>query len=410
MSAQLMGLVRELKALNARKKAGEELSASDETRRKELKVFLKAQLEGTGSGGNEPASSSVSGPPPVAAPAATPAPPVRAPAQPPPRPVPAAVRAAVPAAVPAAAPVAAAPKPASSYVPKKDIFAIGGAAAFIEAAVNSDAVKKTDGWSNRKSVASAADIADVEAAADSAVRATRKRARVTSPEDVELQIQEMGGGYTPPDNDYVMEQYYGDYFSEGLSLASMTESADLKPIDPREVQFRQAIDVAVGSGSGSVTVTVPPGLAFLDDFPALYSRRVLAPPVDEANAAAADDPTLLIGRRKVTIHLLNGEKKQGSVRALRRGELGLKLESGGGVVEEIGIMQVKAIFVHLQPNAQHIAGNGRTLTVLFRDQRAVQGESTDYEPGAQVFTLVPPAGRGQFEKIVINAVAVSSVT
>ena len=402
MSAQLMGLVRELKALNARKKAGEELSASDETRRKELKVFLKAQLEGTGSGGNEPAPSSVSGPPPVAAPAAAPTPPVRAPAAPPPRPA--------PAAVPAAVPAAAAPKPASSYVPKKDVFAIGGAAAFIEAAVNSDAVKKTDGWSNRRSVASAADIADSESAADSAVRANRKRARVTSPEDVELQIQEVGGGYTPPDNDFVMEQYYGDYFSEGLSLANMTESADLKPIDPREMQFRQAIDVAVGSGSGSVNVTVPPGLAFLDDFSALYSRRVLAPPVDEASAAAADDPTLLIGRRKVTIHLLNGEKKQGSVRALRRGELGLKLESGGGVVEEIGLMQVKAIFVHLQPNAQPIAGNGRTLTVLFRDQRAVQGESTDYEPGAQVFTLVPSAGRGQFEKIVINAVAVSSVT
>ena len=116
-----------------------------------------------------------------------------------------------------------------------------------------------------------------------------------------------------------------------------------------------------------------------------------------------------LGRRKVTIHLLNGEKKQGSVRALRRGELGLKLESGGAV-EEIGLMQVKAIFVHLQPNVQQTSGNGRMLTVLFRDQRAVQGESTDYEPGAQVFTLVPPAGRGQFEKIVINAVAVSSVT
>lgn len=50
------------------------------------------------------------------------------------------------------------------------------------------------------------------------------------------------------------------------------------------------------------------------------------------------------------------------------------------------------------------------ITVLFRDQRAVQGESSDYEPSAPVFSLVPPAGRGQFEKIIINAAAVSSVT
>lgn len=429
MSAQLMGLVRELKALNARKKAGEELSAPEETRRKELKTFLKAQLEGAG-GGDEsmsdarPATSTPSAAPvaaPAAAPPPRPAPPVAA--APPPRPAPQPVPqpqaqpqarpspAAVPAAVPAAAAAAVAPppRPASTYVPKKDAYAIGGAAAFIDAAVNSDAVKKTDGWSHRKALASDVEIADAEAAADAAIRATKKRAHVTSPEEVEAQLQEISGGYTPPDNDFVLEQYYGDYFSEGLAHASVAESADLRPIDPREMQFRQALDVAIGSGAGATSVTVPPGLSFLDDFPALYTRRVLAPPADESSAAAADDPTLLIGKRKVTVHLLNGEKKQGSVRALRRGELGMKIENGGQV-EEIGLMQVKAVFVHLQPNAQQVATGGRMLTVLFRDQRAVQGESTDYEPSAQVFSLVPPAGRGQFEKIIINAAAVSSVT
>jgi hypothetical protein len=424
MSAQLMGLVRELKALNARKKAGEELSAPEETRRKELKTFLKAQLEGAG-GGDEsmsearPATSMPSGAP-VASPAPAPAPPPRpAPvaAAPPPRPAPLPVPqvrsapAAVPAAVPSAAasPVAPPPRPASTFVPKKDAYAIGGAAAFIDAAINSDAVKKTDGWSHRKALASDVEIADAEAAADAAIRATKKRAHVTSPEEVEAQLQEISGGYTPPDNDFVLEQYYGDYFSEGLALASVAESAELKPIDPREMQFRQALDVAIGSGAGATNVTVPPGMSFLDDFAALYTRRVLAPPADEASAAAADDPTLLIGKRKVTVHLLNGEKKQGSVRALRRGELGMKIENGGQV-EEIGLMQVKAVFVHLQPNAQQVSTGGRMLTVLFRDQRAVQGESTDYEPSAQVFSLVPPAGRGQFEKIIINAAAVSSVT
>ncbi len=392
-----MGLVRELKALNARKKAGEELSPPEEARRKELKTFLKAQLEGGGAAPAEEAS--VSQPrPPVAAPPSPPPPPSRP--APPPEP------AAAPRPVTAvAAPVK--PKPASQYVPKKDAFAIAGADDILNAAANSEAVKKTDGWANRKAVASDSEIADAEAAADAAIRATKKRERAVSPEDVENQLKEIGGAYTPPAEDFVMEQYYSEYYGEGLQLADMSEAQNLKPIDPRELQFRAALDVAVGPGSGATTVTVPPGLAFLDDFPQLYAARVLQPPSD--GSSAAEDPSLLIGRRKVTIHMLNGAKKQGAVRALRRGELGLRLEVAGGV-EEVALQQVKAVFVHLQPNAQPSADAGRTITVLFRDQRTVQGASNDFEPGAPVFSLVPPAGRGQFEKIIINASAVASVT
>ncbi len=400
MSAQLMGLVRELKALNARKKAGEELSAPEEARRKELKTFLKAQLEGGGGGGSAddapPGSNTVLAA--VARPAPAPAP---APVAQAPRPV-TAVQAPV-APAPVAPPKL---KPASQYVPKKDAYAIAGAADILNAAANSEAVKKTDPWANKKAMASETEIADAEAAADAAIRATKKRERAVSPEDVENQLKEIGGAYTPPAEDFVMEQYYSDYYGEGLQPVDMREAANLKPIDPRELQFRAALDVAVGPGSGATTVTVPPGLAFLDDFPQLYTSRILQGVSD--GAGAVEDPSLLIGRRKVTIHMLNGEKKQGAVRALRRGELGLRLEGPSGV-EEVALQQVKAVFVHLQPNAQPSAGNGRTITVLFRDQRTVQGESNDFEPGAPVFSLVPPAGRGQFEKIVINAAAVASV-
>ena len=164
----------------------------------------------------------------------------------------------------------------------------------------------------------------------------------------------------------------------------------------------------MGPGAGATSVAVPPGLAFLDDFASLYARRILAPPAD-ASSVTADDPSMLIGRRKVTIHLANGEKKQGLVRGLRRGDAAMKIEVGG-VTEEIPLTQVKAVFVHLQTNAAPPTINGRSITVLFRDQRTVQGDSNDYDPNAPVFSLVPPAGRGQFEKIVINMQAVASVT
>jgi hypothetical protein len=397
MTPQMMAKVRELKALNARKKAGEALTPEEENRRKELKTVLRAELENP-AGGEEAASTA---PTPVAPPA--PRPPPQAPAAPPPRPV-----AARPVPMPDDAPPVP-PAGARPFVPKKDAFAIAGASSFIDAAMSSEAVAKTDGWANRKATASAADLADAEARADAAIRANKKRGRAVTPEEVEGQLQETEGAYTPPEADHlVLEQYYGDYFGEGLQLAPALESAELKPIDPREIELRRALDVTATPGAGSTSATVPPGLAFLDDFSALYAKKVLPPPLADVEDELPD-PTLLVGRRKVTVHMLNGERKQGSIRALRRGELGFKLETPAAT-EEIAIGQIKALFVHLQPNATPKGGAGRPVTVMFRDQRSVQGDTDDYAPGAAVFTLVPPAGRGQFEKIVINAGAVASVS
>jgi len=444
MSAQLMGLVRELKTLNARKKAGETLSPDEEARRKELKTFLKAQLEGAGGDDDaaaaparpSPAAAPVAPQPPVSAPPVT-APPVTArPATAPPvtappvtappvtappvaaAPVTAPPVAAAPVTAPpvAAAPAPAAPPPAApapeppKFVQKKDAYAIGGSAsALIDAAMNSDAVAKVDPWANRKAQASAAEVEEAEARADAAVKANKKRERVTEPDRVEQQLREIGAGYTPPEPDQlVYEQYYGDYFGEGLSIAHATETADLKPIDPREIELRRALDATSSPAAGATSVTLPPGLAFLDDFSMLYTKRVLPQPQNDV-VDEPDDPGLLVGRRKVTVHMLNGEKKQGTIRALRRGELGFKLEVPGAQ-EEIAIAQIKAVFVHMQPNATPKGRAGRSVTVLFRDQRSVQGDTDDYAPGQPVFTLVPPAGRGQFEKIVVNAGAVAQVS
>ena len=91
-------------------------------------------------------------------------------------------------------------------------------------------------------------------------------------------------------------------------------------------------------------------------------------------------------------------------------ELGFKLEPlGSGSTEELSISQCKAVFIHLQANQSPKDVQGRSLTVTFGDSRSVQGVSDDYQPGAPVFTLVPPTGRGQFERIIVNGAAVRSV-
>ncbi|OGQ18071.1 MAG: hypothetical protein A2138_02995 [Deltaproteobacteria bacterium RBG_16_71_12] len=296
------------------------------------------------------------------------------------------------------------------YVPRKDAFAIdfGKANELIGSAMKSDAVAKVDPLALRQAHASQAEIEDTEALADAAIRANKKRPRAADADEAVVQLQATEASYTPPESNLALEQYYGSYADEGFSVVDATAAGELRPIDPREMEL-QKLELG-GSGAGSVTVTVPPGLAFLDDFAALYAKRILPPPDDEVVVDSTDPDLLIPGKRKVTVHLLNGEKRQGAIRALRRGELGFKLEPlGSGQTEELSIAQCKAVFIHLQANQQPKDVQGRSLTVTFRDARSVQGVSDDYQPGAPVFTLVPPAGRGQFERIIVNSAAVKSV-
>ncbi|HEY4219709.1 MAG TPA: hypothetical protein VGO62_00170 [Myxococcota bacterium] len=446
-----MDLVRELKQLNARKKAGEALNATDESRRKELKAYLRTTLEAQGGASVEDSAikeqpqRSSSGPKemplprpvgsaPKPVPAAMPAPAVVTPTPPPmarsadvvtkaaPRPV---STPSVPSAMPTQGggrpamiesldedlppptpPPQAAPKP---FVPKKNAFAID-ASSLIDAASKSEAVNKVDPFANRKAHASAAEVEDAEARAEAAVRANKKKDRAKNADEAEEQLHATEAAYTPPEDSFVLEQYYGDFFGDGFVTVNANEAGDLKPVDPREIELAK-LDVTIGSMAGSTSAAVPAGLAFLDDFPALYAKRVL-PAADDEVVVDSTDPNLLIpGKRRVTVHLLNGEKKQGAIRSLRRGELGFKLEPlGSGQTEELSISQVKAVFIHVQANASLKEAAGRNLTATFRDGRSVQGSSDDYQPGAPVFTLVPPQGRGGFERIIVNGAAVTSVS
>lgn len=441
-----MDLVRELKGLNARRKAGETLSPAEDARRKELKTYLRNALEAQGgasvedsaikdapsraSSAPKSAPQSEAMPSVAAAPATktTPRPVSAAPMAldedvPPPVPAPVPARSSAPppmsrVASPVGSPLdgpldedVPPPQPPSTpkpFVPKKDFFAINAGGLLDEAAA-SDAVAKVDPLALRKAHASRAEVEDAEARADAALRANKKKDRARSPDEAAEQLRQTEVAYTPPEESFVLEQYYGDFTTEGYERVDVREAGELRPIDPREIELAK-LDVAGGPGGGATSVTVPPGLAFLDDFPALYARRIVPSPDDEV-VIDSNDPSLLIpGKRKVTVHLLNGEKKQGAIRSLRRGELGFKLEPlGSGHPEELSITQVKAVFIHLQPNTSPRDVGGRSLTAVFRDGRSVQGQSDDYQPGAPVFTLVPPAGRGQFERIIVNAAAVQNV-
>jgi hypothetical protein len=433
MAANLMDLVRELKSLNARKKGGETLSAADEARRKELKAFLRTTLEAQGGASGEesavkeqPTRNENSRPAAPRPERAAPAPVAQAPAPvaaAAPRPV--TVSAPQPTQMPGSAHMpgtqmpgsAPAPVPAAApapYVPKKNAYAIdaGLADALIGNAMKSEAVNKVDPFANRKAHASQAELDESAEKADAAIRANKKKPRAEDPDAVIAQLKETEAAYTPSENALTFEQYYGDYQMDGYQIIEAHQAPDLKPIDPRQIELQKAgLDSTGMPGAGAATLTVPSGLAFIDDFPALYTKRILPPPSEEV-VADSNDPSLIVpGKRKVTVHLLNGEKRQGTLRLMRRGDLGFKLEPlGSGLPEEVSISQCKAVFIHLNTNAQPPAVAGRNLTVTFRDGRAAQGVSDDYQPGTPVFSIVPPAGRGQFERVIVNGAFVQSVS
>lgn len=303
---------------------------------------------------------------------------------------------------------AAAPKVADKY---KDRFAIADAGDILSAASSSDAVKALD---TRQAHASKSDLDEAEAKADRASKANRTREKATNDDEVAAQFQEIGAEnqYTSRDLDYQVDDYFSGHNDEGFEFVEQVVESllELAPIDPRELEMHKAGIVTDPSAPGAMNVTLPPGLAFLDDFPALYRNDILTSPDDEAEPDS-DDPNLLIpGKRKVTVHLIAGGVKRGVVREMRRDALGFKLEPiGSGRVEEFSMQQIKAMFIHKQPKGTPPVASGRTLTVTFRDRKSIKGTSDDYQPGVTMFTLVPPPGRGQFECILVNSTAVAQV-
>ena len=432
--ANLMDLVRELKALNARKKAGEALSEDENTRRRELKKYLKTALanqSSTGSATGGPVSST--GPAIVTPPSSPGAVSSNVATR---SPTPTAMRSPTPPSM-----VAAGARPAPIQVntppsaPARNPFAINAEALFEEAAASSavNALTEPTSPSLTMSDEPSSDLSDVShfdelagmnpldaperasradlecqvARASKAAKANRPKNKAKKIDEVEAVWEEVHerNGYTPPEVLLNHEDYFGGYLDEGMHLVDATATKGLAPIDPREIELHRA--GLGGTGKIDHSREVPAGLVFLDDFVGLYARGGLSGPADEVEPDI-DDPNLLIpGKRKVTVHLLAGGVKRGIVSRFARGALGFALEPDGrGQVEELSIGQIKAMFVHKAKGKTPVA-SGRDLTVTFRDGKSVKGASDDYAAGTQVFTLVPAAG--QFELIVVNAGAAASI-
>ena len=86
------------------------------------------------------------------------------------------------------------------------------------------------------------------------------------------------------------------------------------------------------------------------------------------------------GKRRVIVHMLNGQTQRGTIRLLKKGDTKFAFEpQGSGARKEIAFQQIKAIFAHLPTNTQPKKPEGKLLTVTFNDRRSIQGYSNDYK-------------------------------
>jgi hypothetical protein len=249
------------------------------------------------------------------------------------------------------------------------------------------------------------------AKADEALKANKTRARAKNAEEAVQQLADVtkGNQYTPPE----LSVGYDEYYSYAEYVRADDAASELPVIDPRvqDMMRMAAASVTEGAQTAAAEVTVTPGGVFLDDYPELYTSGILsAQEAESEEDGEANDPAMLVGaKRKVTVHMLSGEVKRGFIQHMSRQDNGFTLlPLGAGRSEAIGLQHIKAIFVALNPGQEPLPAAGRMVTVTFRDNRSIQGATEDLGQGPS-FTLVPPAGKGGFEKIIVNAGACQEV-
>jgi len=390
--ANLMDLVRELKALNAKKKSGTALTPEEKERRSALKDYLKSAMD------NPPTSTEGA---PVDSPSdELPLPPVTAPSG----------EASSPDKGALPSPFSAAPQPISM----EGAFAIDANNLFDEAMASPLQNVAPEKSSNSQRSASngqtpqsdfrrisADELSDVERKAEEAARANKKRKRAFDPASVQKQLKEIGttSRFMPSASDIVQEQYYSSYYDDGFDpLAASTLVTALPTQDSREIPLNAF------SLEHPLAKYPPEGLAFLDDFPILYKRKILAPPGEE-ELADIEDPNLFVkGTRKVTLHLTNGRTLRGSIDSLARDTLGFIITSNGKKME-FAFSQTMALFVHLKSGTQSEA-RGKSIKVVFSDGRGVKGYSDESDNNTTFLSVVPAS---KYERIIVPRTAVKQV-
>tara|TARA_Y100001954_G_C15784785_1_gene591879 strand:+ start:225 stop:1334 length:1110 start_codon:yes stop_codon:yes gene_type:complete len=360
-------LMEEFKALSQMARSGENLTPEQTARRKELRGYLKEVLLGQATSASAPPSAASpatqttteqSLPPPPAE-SSLPSPPGSS-APPPP------------------------PRPAREFKPQ---------------------------WAPDNFKAEASDIQEAQEKADRDLAAQNKDPRPTSPQEAgRLYLEKKAKTiYTAPVENYHLSAYYADHLQAGYSFVNMEETVALEPIDSR-TEMPEGQNAANVADDLPYILRVPNNLAFLDDYPIIYELGLLPTPDQDAEPDG-DDPNMWIpAKRRVILHMLNGQTRRGTIDALKRGDTQFKFHIQGtnkrGTVQ---IAKVKAIFVQASPNNTPEAPKGEVITVTFNDRRTIQGVSNDYHPEAQIFTLVPQAANNQFDRVIVNGKSVIDV-
>lgn len=407
--ASVVELMREYKRLKALKQSGE-ISAQDAQQLREVANFLKSEMDKRNSGaGSAPKAPSARGSAPRSAPS--------------PAPTAAPTPVATPIVTPVHVPAASAPVPAAPPVPPAKPLWQQQAEEQAERQKRAQAhfqVEVPDEVQNYQPSETpiSSPIAELEVGADPADAdddldlGYKKRPRPRNENEMQEQMQEIyaASQFTRSDEDLQTELYYS-YADEGYSPVEDEDEDDIEldPIDPREIELQRAglLNDDNKNGIENAVICVPGGV-FLDDFMALYEQGILPRPDDDTEPEIDDPDALVPGKRKVTLHMLNGQVKRGSIGKIMRQDLGFKLDLGRGQIEEIDFAHVKALFIMKGKGEAPDLSNARKLTIEFKDRRRVMGLSPDYQPGAFVFTLVP-SGPGNFERVIVHSGAAARI-
>ena len=239
------------------------------------------------------------------------------------------------------------------------------------------------------------------AKADEVVASQKKKEAPQTPQEVteHFQQQVTHSLYKAATSNYHLSAYYAEYINKGYTFVDANTVA-MPTIDPREAEL-QKLGVNDDGASQAFEIKLPSSLAFIDDYPIIYELGLLPTPEQEIEPDIVDADMWIPGKRRVIVHMLNGQTQRGTIRLLKKGDTKFAFEpQGSGARKEIAFQQIKAIFVHLPSDSSPKKPQGKLLTVTFNDRRSIQGYSNDYKHSCRQFTLVPQENQKQFERVI----------